>query len=82
MNIGSRDRLNQLVAEVLMVPLDMVVRDALANRAAKISCRGGMPSAFQNVCDRRSGDTVSDVLQRTLDARVAPGRILGGHPDH
>jgi hypothetical protein len=37
MNIGSRDPVNQLAGEALMVPLGMVVRDELANRAAKMA---------------------------------------------
>lgn len=37
MNIGSRLPVNQLAGEALMVPLGMVVRDELANRAAKMA---------------------------------------------
>ena len=37
MNIGSRDPVNQLAGEALMVPPEMVVRDELANRAAKMA---------------------------------------------
>ena len=31
---------------------------------------------------RVPGDLVTEVRQRTLDPRVAPQRILAGHPHH
>jgi hypothetical protein len=34
---GSTERLNQFVADALMVPLTVVVRDELHNRAAKVA---------------------------------------------
>jgi hypothetical protein len=41
-----------------------------------------MPTLLQDPGDRRSRHTVTKVLERTLNARVAPTRILHGHPDH
>ena len=37
MAIRSRERLNQLVADALMIPLNMVVGDELGDRASKMS---------------------------------------------
>ena len=31
--------------------------------------------------DRVSADLVADVVERSSDSRVAPARILAGHPD-
>jgi hypothetical protein len=42
--------------------------------------RGRDPVVFQHLGDRASRDTVVEVLQCALDATVAPGWIVCGHP--
>ena len=41
-----------------------------------------MPCGVQDARDRRTTDAVAHVLQRALNPRVAPRRILGRHPNH
>jgi hypothetical protein len=52
--IGSPERLNQFVADALMVPLTVVVRDELRNRAAKRwrSPNGITPLRHSSLIDR------------------------------
>ena len=40
-----------------------------------------MPFGAQNARDRRTADAVAQVLQRALNARVAPRRVLSRHPN-
>src|SRR6478672_7334897 len=42
---------------------------------------GRQTVSLQDSCDRRATDTMSDVLQRALAARVAPGGILLRYPN-
>ena len=32
---------------------------------------------LEDLCDRRSGDSMAEILERALDPPVAPGRIVG-----
>jgi hypothetical protein len=43
---------------------------------------GGRPCAFKIRAIVEAPDAMPDVRQRALDPRVAPRRILRGHPDH
>ena len=41
-----------------------------------------MPAALQDLPDGGGGDPVAESDELTLDASVAPGRVLPGHPQH
>ena len=43
---------------------------------------GGTPAAFRIAANCRAAHAMADVLQRALNARVAPRRVLVGHPHH
>jgi hypothetical protein len=56
---------------------DMVVGIGSACRCAS---RSATALLLENRGDRRPCHAMTEVLQRALDARVAPGRVLGRHP--
>ncbi len=69
-----------------------VVKKSAATRAGQCARRnvrqgigrsplGGMPSGLENPRTLRWGHAIADVLQRTLDARVVPARIVVRHPN-
>ena len=43
---------------------------------------GSMPAALQDRPDGGGGDSVAESDELALDASVAPGRVLPGHPQH
>ena len=56
--------------------------EELAPRRLFATLRGGFNSVlFQDVSDRRSTDSVAEVVQRTFNPRVAPSVVLSPHPD-
>ena len=62
---GSPERLNQFVANALMVPLTVVVRHELRNRAAKIDRTTPLPIAITDQHTTTSQDAIEPIGQMT-----------------